>query len=160
MHYTLWQHLEEEERIVTRNRERGGEGGREGEKEIDKQIVRKQNRCACQDLPQTELVHSIGNQTQSLIWNLYNNSREMSSFQWCWEDICLALLKIFPHHWREHIIKACTMYMYSYTCKTHVTETHVMGYTCKTHVTGYTCYMFTCVVNTCYACNYTCTCTM
>ena len=74
-----------------RERERGGEGERErerkrerkrkreGEKEIDKQIDRKQNRCACQDMPQTELVHSIGN--QSLLWNLHYNSREMSSFQ-------------------------------------------------------------------------------
>ena len=60
-------------------REREEEGGREGEKEIDKQIDRKQNRCACQDLPQTEQVHSIGN--QSLLWNLHYNSREMSSFQ-------------------------------------------------------------------------------
>ena len=70
---------------MTRNGEREGEGEkkrlreREGEKEIDKQVDKKQNRCVCQDMTKTELVHSIGN--QSLQWNLHYNSREMSSFQ-------------------------------------------------------------------------------
>ena len=46
-----------------------------------------------------------------------------------------------------------------YTCYgvTHVTGLHMLR---VTHVRGYTCYMFTCVVNTCYACSYTCTCIM
>ena len=52
---------------MTRNGERVGEGEREGEregeKEIDKQIDRKQNSCAFQDMPETEQVHSIGNQS-------------------------------------------------------------------------------------------------